>query len=167
MLSCSGVDTLVQEKQSDTPNASSPSGIVQRSTANPSTLPPRYTSTTESWQEDRNLEPSSPEECPTSPLVSPPRKHEDKTYESEEEMYITSLDSEAATTRLIAEVIAVQSRLEDCKLKPLDFRHIFAVPQNPGSRLEQRSGVALTPSKRWNQENHCKEQLGKFPGRTK
>lgn len=146
IMSCSGTDTQVQEKQSDIPSASSPSDNVPRITSTPSTLPPRYTSTCESWQEDKDCESSIPDECHTPLFLSPPRKPGDKTWESEEEVFISSLDSEAETTRLIAEVISVQSRLEDCKLKPLDFKNIFAEPPFSGkgrSHLEQNSRAEI------------------------
>ena len=146
MLPRSGADTMVQEKHSDTQNASSPSDTVQRIPSTPSTLPPRYSSTSESWQEDKDFESSIPDECHTPPFPSPPRDHWDKTWGSDEEMFLTSLESEDETTRLIAEVIAVRSRLEDCKLKPLDYRNIFAGPQFPSrshSRLEQHSRAEI------------------------
>ena len=135
-FSCSGRDYVGPETTS---NFFSENGTVDSKSVTP-TLPPRYASPSPSWQEDGNLQTPSWEECqecisPT--LLTASDKSQDKTETSVKDILITSLDSEAATTRLIAEVIAVQSRLEDCKLKPLDFREFLTEPVHP-SRTHSR-----------------------------
>ena len=136
-FSCSSRDKVGLETASI---FSSENGNVDSKSVTP-TLPPRYASPSPSWQEDSDLHTPSWEECEeclTPSLLTASDNSQDKTETSVKDILITSLDSEAATTRLIAEVIAVQSRLEDCKLKPLDFREFLTEPVHP-SRTHSRS----------------------------
>lgn len=130
---------VVPESRKDLVSSMSNSSInaAESMESVPSSLPPRYASTSDSWQEDRESELLYAEECKEceSPdLFLGQGNCDDTTGCSEEETFIASLDSEAATNRLIAEVIAVQSRLEDCKLKPLDFREFLTEPSYPARR---------------------------------
>uniref|UniRef100_A0A7I4CLV4 Uncharacterized protein n=3 Tax=Physcomitrium patens TaxID=3218 RepID=A0A7I4CLV4_PHYPA len=144
-LSCCGMDTSFHEARRDISNI--PNDFSQSNPVTPLTCfthPPMYTSTYESWQRDREFQSSNLEKWST-----PPIQFIDKDRGSERESFLTSLDSEAATTRLLAEVIAVQSRLEDCKLKPLDLQDIFGhslCPSRSRSRLENRDGAVMAPA---------------------
>lgn len=133
---CSSRDKAGLETSS---SFSSENGTIDSKSVAP-TLPPRYASTSPSWQEEGDMQALSWEECEeflTPSLLTTSDQSQDKTETSVKDTLVTSLDSEAATTRLIAEVIAVQSRLEDCKLKPLDFREFLTEPVDP-SRIHTR-----------------------------
>ncbi|XP_073385255.1 uncharacterized protein [Physcomitrium patens] len=145
MTSCSGRDALFQEAQNktiSTTKASSNSCSVQRIMSTRSNLPPRYTATIETWQEDKDFESCILDECHTPPLLSPTKNCEKKAWRCDEEI-TTSLDSECETERLLAEVIAAQSRLEDLKMAPLDYRSMLAMARRNQSHIHQRGKVEV------------------------